>query len=225
MHCRRDAGKHGCVSDVVSAFRPRQGPRGFLHARIRVAMYSRGAFSEGKSVLLSGCFPKVLKRPSTCLNHDALVGVQCKCTRDSPAERDPILPGEERVVLTKEMFVLRVVGGGALGWDPFYLLWALCLQVVRTQWQKVTLMHTNREDVGERHREIRLPRPRSPIWAREVSAAFRGYFSTIAESRLDFARRVHESGFAFIASVREAAEATAVAPAVEAAEDSDEGDA
>ena len=135
-----------------------------------------------------------------------------------------LLPGEERVVLTKEMFVLRVVGGGEHGWDPFYLLWALCLQAVRRQWQKVTLMQTNREDVGERHREIRLPRPKNPIWARDVSAAFRDYFSTIAESRLGFARRIHESGFAFIASVREAAEATAVAPAVEAVEDYDEGD-
>ena len=32
-----------------------------------------------------------------------------------------LLPGEERLVITKEVFILRVLKDGA--WDPFYLLW------------------------------------------------------------------------------------------------------
>ena len=50
-----------------------------------------------------------------------------------------LLPGAEQVVLTKEVFVLRVKGGADAGYDPFYLLWCLCLTAVRRQWQRVTL--------------------------------------------------------------------------------------
>lgn len=112
-----------------------------------------------------------------------------------------ILPGEEQVVLTKEMFIFRIVGGQMNGWDPFYLLWCLCLKPVRLQWQRVTLMQTNREDVGDRYREIRLPDPPSRDWALEVSAPFRKYFKTIAKAKEAFKQEVSSSGYEFIASV------------------------
>lgn len=112
-----------------------------------------------------------------------------------------ILPGEEQVVLTKEVFVFRVVGGASDGWSPFYLLWALCLKAVRMQWQRVTLMQTNREDVGDRYREIRLPKPKSKSWADEVSEPFSMYFRTIAMSKQKFLAAVRASDFAYIASV------------------------
>lgn len=76
-----------------------------------------------------------------------------------------LLPGEERIVITKEVFVIRIAPsllgttGEESGFDPFYLLWALCLKAVRKQWQRVTLMQTNREDVGRRYREILIPEP------------------------------------------------------------------
>lgn len=112
-----------------------------------------------------------------------------------------ILPGEERVVLTKEMFVFRVGGGIEDGWDPFYLLWALCLKAVRIQWQRVTFMQTNREDVGDRYREVRLPKPKSKEWARQVSAPFRTYFECVAEAKRQFHQAAKESTFSYIASV------------------------
>jgi len=59
-----------------------------------------------------------------------------------------LLPGEEQIVVTKEVFVLRVLKGEL--WDPFYLLWALSLRAVRDQWRRVALMQTNREDCGDR---------------------------------------------------------------------------
>ncbi len=81
------------------------------------------------------------------------------------------------------------------------MLWALCLKSVRKQWQRIALMQTNREDVGDRWREILLPLPKSPQWAHEVSTSFRDYFTALAGSRGTFQSAVRISGFEFIASV------------------------
>lgn len=109
-----------------------------------------------------------------------------------------IMPGEEQVVLTKEMFVLRVLGGGAI--DPFYLFWALCLKAVREQWRRIVLMQTNREDCGDRYREIIIPNPPSLKWAKERAEAFRTYFSAVAEAKMEFLKSVRESSIPLIAS-------------------------
>lgn len=110
-----------------------------------------------------------------------------------------LLPGEEDVVLTKEVFVIRVVEQRE-GWSAFYLLWAFALKAVRQQWQRVTLMQTNREDVGKRYREIRLPYPKSRSWADAVSMPFAKYFTTVAKARTTFREELSRSGFEFIAS-------------------------
>ena len=110
-----------------------------------------------------------------------------------------LLPGEEQIVLTKEVFVFRLVKDDA--WDPFYLLWALSLQAVRDQWRRIALMQTNREDCGSRHREIIIPKPPSPAWARQKSAAFREYFTTLAGATDRFVKSVGSDGLAYIASV------------------------
>jgi type I restriction enzyme M protein len=115
-----------------------------------------------------------------------------------------LLPGEEQIVLTKEVFVIRVVSGSEAGWDPFYLLWAFCLRAVRRQWQRVTLMQTNREDVGDRFREVLVPRPKSKEWATSVSAPFRNYFTTLATAKAAFVEKVRASKFDFIANVKTA---------------------
>ncbi|MBI5769481.1 MAG: hypothetical protein HZA93_17025 [Verrucomicrobia bacterium] len=112
-----------------------------------------------------------------------------------------LLPGEEQIVVTKEVFVVRVADANDEGWDPFYMFWALCLRATRRQWQRVTLMQTNREDCGDRYLEVRIPVPKSKAWATEVSAAFRGYFTTIATAKVDFTEKVGASSFDFIASV------------------------
>lgn len=115
-----------------------------------------------------------------------------------------LLPGEERIVITKEVFVFRIQKNKE-GWDPFYLLWALCLKPVRRQWTRVALMQTNREDVGDRYREIILPKPEA--WAKQVSQPFRDYFTTIAKAREKFREDMgkSEKEFPFIASVAEMA--------------------
>lgn len=110
-----------------------------------------------------------------------------------------LLPGEEKVVLTKEVFVFRSAIPDAI--DPFYLLWAFSLRPVRDQWRRIALMQTNREDCGDRYREILLPKPPETAWAHRVSNPFRAYFTSIANARGEFFRELQESQFEYIANV------------------------
>lgn len=109
-----------------------------------------------------------------------------------------VVPGEEQVVLTKEMFVFRVVDTTL--WEPFYLFWALCLSAVRIQWRRIALMQTNREDCGSRYREIILPAPKTKAWATSQAEAFSCYFQTIAKARDEFSANLTASGMSYIAS-------------------------
>lgn len=111
-----------------------------------------------------------------------------------------LLPGEESIVLTKEVFIIRV-NQNSLGITPFYLLWALSLTETRKQWSRVTLMQTNREDVGLRYREITIPYPTSEKWASMVSKPFRDYFEGIANAKKDFIQGTSNDDFDYIASV------------------------
>ena len=109
-----------------------------------------------------------------------------------------VVPGEEQVVLTKEMFVFRVIDTSL--WDQFYLFWALCLSAVRNQWRRIALMQTNREDCGSRYREIVVPVPKSKAWAKSQAYAFSNYFQTVAKAREEFSAKLSSSGLSFIAS-------------------------
>ncbi len=111
-----------------------------------------------------------------------------------------LLPGEEQIVLTKEVFVIRVLENN-IGYSPFYLLWALSLVETRKQWQRVTLMQTNREDVGDRYREILIPKPISKAWADGVSSPFKNYFKGIADAKKSFLKATDSDGFSYIASI------------------------
>jgi len=92
-----------------------------------------------------------------------------------------LMPGQEQVLTTKEVIVLRP--GPEAEFDAFYLLWAMTLRIVRDQWKRVVFMQTNREDVGKRYFEIKIPVPPSREKADAVSAAFRNYYTTLADAR------------------------------------------
>lgn len=111
-----------------------------------------------------------------------------------------MLPGEESVVLTKEMYVINV-NDNNLGITPFYLLWAFSLQVVRNQWRRITLMQTNREDVGDRYKEIEIPLPPSIGWSEEVSKPFADYFTSLAKSKEAFVNDLKNDSFDYIGNV------------------------
>ena len=102
-----------------------------------------------------------------------------------------LMPGQERVVATREVIVVRP--GPAADFDAFYLLWALTLRVVRNQWKRVVFMQTNREDVGRRYLEIRIPVPTSRAVADRVSREFRNYYTSIASARIELGNYLQTS--------------------------------
>lgn len=120
-----------------------------------------------------------------------------------------LMPGQERVVLTKEMLVLHAAEG--TGFDNFYLLWAMSLKAVRRQWDRIVFMQTNREDVGARYREIRIPVPASADVAHSSSKPFRDYYLGMEKLRHDLLDYLdsddrHHIFMSSIEAVEEAAE-------------------
>lgn len=95
-----------------------------------------------------------------------------------------LMPGQEDVVLTKEMLVLRTTATAPV--DNFFLLWALSLKIVRQQWNRIVLMQTNREDVGDRYLEIEIPWPSDEAVARQISEPFRAYYLGMDKLRRSF---------------------------------------
>ena len=110
-----------------------------------------------------------------------------------------LLPGEERILLTKEVLVVRT--NDPTKYDPFYLLWAFSLKAVRDQWRRIALMQTNREDCGSRYMEIVIPKPPRASWAKDKSEAFRSYFEGIAKAMGSFRRKLSDDKFEYTANV------------------------
>jgi type I restriction enzyme M protein len=92
-----------------------------------------------------------------------------------------LMPGQEPVVLTKEIIVFRP--GPSANFDAFYLLWAMTLKIVRDQWKRIIFMQTNREDVGTRYYEIEIPLAVDPDRAERVSKSFREYYLSVSVAR------------------------------------------
>lgn len=103
-----------------------------------------------------------------------------------------LMPGQEQLLLTKEIIILRP--GCNAEFDPFYLLWAMTLKIVRDQWKRVVFMQTNREDVGDRYLEIEIPVPNDSETAAEVSRPFRNYYHTVARARTSLGQYLADSG-------------------------------
>ncbi|MCA1307982.1 hypothetical protein LC082_13855 [Microbacterium esteraromaticum] len=103
-----------------------------------------------------------------------------------------IMPGQERMVLTKEVLILRAAEDAPV--DNFYLLWALTLKVVRDQWKRVVFMQTNRDDVGDRYLELQIPWPTSKDAAEKISAEFREYYQGLDKLRTRFVSKLEDGG-------------------------------
>ena len=103
-----------------------------------------------------------------------------------------LMPGQQRVVLTKEVLVLHAQEDG--DFDNFYLLWAMSLEAVRRQWDRIVFMQTNREDVGMRYREIRVPVAPDRATALRVSSPFRDYYLGSQEIRNSFLEYLTDDG-------------------------------
>jgi type I restriction enzyme M protein len=118
-----------------------------------------------------------------------------------------LMPGQEQVLMTKEVIVLRP--GPSAEFDMFYLLWAMTLKIVRDQWRRVVFMQTNREDVGKRYLEIEIPIPPNRQNADEVSKPFKGYYETVSQARTELQKYLFETkAHHFFVSGAEEAELT-----------------
>lgn len=102
-----------------------------------------------------------------------------------------LMPGQERVVLTKEMLILRPTATSLV--DSFYLFWAMSLRAVREQWRKIIFMQTNREDVGSRYLEILIPWPDTKQAGHKVSDGFRTYYQGVEKLRTKFVEALAET--------------------------------
>lgn len=103
-----------------------------------------------------------------------------------------VLPGQEEVVLTKEVLVFSV--SEEAPFDSFFLMWALCSPQVLRQWERVVFMQTNREDVGDRWREVLVPLPSTRGVADELCAPYRTYYKGLARLRKDLDQSLVEQG-------------------------------
>jgi len=103
-----------------------------------------------------------------------------------------LMPGQERVVLTKEVIVLRP--GPKATFGPFFLLWALTLKIVREQWRRVVFMQTNREDVGDRWLEIEIPVAKTAAISEAAALPFHNYYTSLATARTALADYLQRSG-------------------------------
>ena len=103
-----------------------------------------------------------------------------------------LMPGQEKAVLTKEVIVVRT---NIELFDQFYLLWALTLNEVVSQWERIVFMQTNREDVGKRINEIQIPVPSSRKLADKLSLSFREYYLGLEKSRRTFVDAINSNEF------------------------------
>lgn len=90
-----------------------------------------------------------------------------------------LLPGQEELVVTKEVLIFSTTSESPF--DQFYLFWALNLEEVRKQWEKVIFMQTNREDLGDRYRYIEIPFSNEINENIKISNAVREYFIGLDE--------------------------------------------
>ena len=104
-----------------------------------------------------------------------------------------LMPGQENAVLTKEVIIIRSIDSEYF--DQFYLMWALSLQEVRKQWDRIVFMQTNREDVGKRMLEIKIPVPKNLEIANKYAKSFKDYYMSLEKSRKKFIKDLKSSGF------------------------------
>lgn len=101
-----------------------------------------------------------------------------------------VLPGQERSVFTKEVLVLSATAEAPF--DNFFIAWALMQDSVNAQWDRVIFMQTNREDLGDRWKEVLVPVPRSKKEAEALSKSTRDYYQGLARLKKEYQEKLSE---------------------------------
>jgi type I restriction enzyme M protein len=100
-----------------------------------------------------------------------------------------ILPHQTKIVLTQEFLRFRIhhdrLPSSLKGLDYAFLLAVMSLAVVRDQYDPLVHMQTNREDLGERWREVVLPIPNSVRDIEKWGAPVRKYFQPLIDNAAD----------------------------------------
>jgi hypothetical protein len=104
-----------------------------------------------------------------------------------------LMPGQQNVVLTKEVIVVRATQNAPF--SQFYLMWALSLSAVRKQWDRIIFMQTNREDVGKRMLEILIPLATTQEYATTLASPFKIYYESLENARNQFITTIDNSAF------------------------------
>ena len=94
-----------------------------------------------------------------------------------------VLPWQTQIVLTKEIMVLRVNSENKRKITPFLLLGLFSLKQVIHQYDSLVLMQTNREDLGDRWKEVFIPIPKNDEKRDEIENAVKGYFDGLVTAR------------------------------------------
>lgn len=96
-----------------------------------------------------------------------------------------IMPWQTQSVLTREIAIWRVSKEAKLI-NPWLLLAMMSLNVVHDQFKFLVLMQMNREDLGNRYREILLPLPRNKKISEKWSYPIREYFEATVLARKNY---------------------------------------
>jgi type I restriction enzyme M protein len=93
-----------------------------------------------------------------------------------------VMPWQTEVILTREIAIWRIPAE-AKRLDAWLLLALLSVKVVHDQFRFLVLMQTNREDLGERFRELQLPLPRQNERREQWAGPIRRYFEATTAAR------------------------------------------
>ena len=103
-----------------------------------------------------------------------------------------VMPWQTHVVLTKEIVVLRCPKESRV--SPWLLLVMLSLRVVNDQFRFLVQMQTNREDLGRRLFELKIPVPEGDAVRKKWEGPAEDYFRTQVSARASYAALVENMG-------------------------------
>lgn len=96
-----------------------------------------------------------------------------------------LMPWQTKVILTREIGVWRV-NPKSKRIDPWLLLALMSLKVVHEQFRFLILMQMNREDLGQRYKEVLVPIPNDKKTREKWSGPIREYFEALAKARASY---------------------------------------
>ncbi len=96
-----------------------------------------------------------------------------------------VMPWQTNMILTREIFIWRLKDKGKLI-DRWLFLALASLKVVHDQFSYLVLMQMNREDLGNRYKDLFLPIPRTPEDREKWAGPVRRYFEALTQARKSY---------------------------------------